>query len=177
MTAAKAAGNYVVLDFGRGRYALYAHLIPGSIRVAPGEEVLRGQVLGLAGNSGNSDAPHLHFHIMDGPDPLKSNGLPCVFKKYTIFGEVDLPDRSGGDRGDQQRRAAADQAHAAPAEPETRAAAGHGDRRLQVIQQIAGSPFTRRGADRKRNQSGCRVSGAWPAYFSAGLCAVCVVSA
>jgi hypothetical protein len=91
MTAAKAAGNYVVLDLGRGRYALYAHLIPGSIRVAPGEEVLRGQVLGLAGNSGNSDAPHLHFHIMDGPDPLKSNGLPCVFKKYTIFAEVVFP--------------------------------------------------------------------------------------
>lgn len=91
MTAAKAAGNYVVLDLGRGRYALYAHLIPGSIRVVPGEEVLRGQVLGLAGNSGNSDAPHLHFHIMDGPDPLKSNGLPCVFKKYTIFGEVVYP--------------------------------------------------------------------------------------
>ena len=91
MTAAKAAGNYVVLDFGRGRYGLYAHLILDSIRVVPGEEVLRGQVLGLAGNSGNSDAPHLHFHIMDGPDPLKSNGLPCVFKMYTIFGIVEFP--------------------------------------------------------------------------------------
>ncbi len=91
MTAAKAAGNYVVLDLGRGRYALYAHMIPNSIRVVPGEEVERGQVLGLAGNSGNSDAPHLHFHIMDGPDPLKSNGLPCVFKSFYFFGVVDFP--------------------------------------------------------------------------------------
>lgn len=91
MTAAKAAGNYVVLDFGWGRYGLYAHLIPNSIRVVPGEEVLGGQVLGRAGNSGNSDAPHLHFHIMDGPDPLKSNGLPCVFNKFYFFGIVDFP--------------------------------------------------------------------------------------
>lgn len=91
MTAAKAPGNYIVLDLGSGRYALYAHLIHGSIRVVPGEEVAQGQVLGLAGNSGNSDAPHLHFHIMDGPDPLKSNGLPCVFKNFYFVGVVDFP--------------------------------------------------------------------------------------
>jgi hypothetical protein len=91
ITAAKAAGNYVVLDFGQGRYGLYAHLIPGSIRVVEGEVVQRGEVLGLAGNSGNSDAPHLHFHVMDGPDPLKSNGLPCVFKKFTLTAIAVMP--------------------------------------------------------------------------------------
>jgi hypothetical protein len=26
-------------------------------------------VLGLLGNTGNIDAPHLHCHIMDGPSP------------------------------------------------------------------------------------------------------------
>lgn len=91
MTAAKAPGNHIVLDLGQGQYALYAHFIPGSIRVAVGEAVQQGQVLGLVGNSGNSDGPHLHFHIMDGPDPLKSNGLPCVFKKFYFFGIVVYP--------------------------------------------------------------------------------------
>src|SRR5690606_30765550 len=73
---AQADGNSVILDLGGGRFALYAHLQPGSLRVKPGERVRRGQVLGLVGNSGNSVAPHLHFHVMDGPSPLDANGLP-----------------------------------------------------------------------------------------------------
>jgi murein DD-endopeptidase MepM/ murein hydrolase activator NlpD len=39
-------------------------------------------VLGLLGNSGNTDAPHLHFHMMDGPAPLASNGLPYEFTSF-----------------------------------------------------------------------------------------------
>jgi hypothetical protein len=39
-------------------------------------------VLGLLGNSGNTDAPHLHFHVMDGPAPLASNGLPYEFASF-----------------------------------------------------------------------------------------------
>jgi len=39
-------------------------------------------VLGLLGNSGNTDAPHLHFHVMDGPAPLASNGLPYEFTSF-----------------------------------------------------------------------------------------------
>jgi murein DD-endopeptidase MepM/ murein hydrolase activator NlpD len=56
--------------------------------VKPGDKVAAGQVLGLLGNSGNSDAPHLHFHVMDGPSPLKSNGLPYMFTKFTGQGVV-----------------------------------------------------------------------------------------
>ena len=57
------AGNHVILDIGGGRFAFYAHLQPGSLRVKLGDKVRRGQVLGLVGNSGNSTEPHLHFHI------------------------------------------------------------------------------------------------------------------
>jgi murein DD-endopeptidase MepM/ murein hydrolase activator NlpD len=39
------------------------------VKVHVGDEVRRGQVLALMGNSGNSDAPHLHFGIEDGPLP------------------------------------------------------------------------------------------------------------
>lgn len=51
-----------------------------------------GQVLGLLGNSGNSDAPHLHFHVMNGPSPLGSQGLPYVFERFTGRGRADLDD-------------------------------------------------------------------------------------
>jgi hypothetical protein len=86
----KADGNSVTLDLGDHRYALYAHLQPGSIKVHPKERVRRGQVLGLVGNSGNSVAPHLHFQVTDGPSSLASNGLPYEIDEFQITG------RSGG---------------------------------------------------------------------------------
>lgn len=87
-TAASAGGNYVVVDIGDGHFAFYAHLQPGSLTVAEGDEVEQGDVLGLLGNTGNSDAPHLHFHVMDGPGPLSSNGLPYRFESFEVEGTV-----------------------------------------------------------------------------------------
>lgn len=83
-----AAGNHIVVDIGDGRFAFYAHMQPGSLRVNVGDKVATGQVLGLLGNSGNTDAPHLHFHIMDGPSPLAANGLPYVFTAFSREGRV-----------------------------------------------------------------------------------------
>ena len=87
-TIQMAAGNHVVVDIGGGRFAFYAHMQPGSVRVKVGDKVRTGQVLGLLGNSGNTDTPHLHFHVMDGPSPLVSNGLPYVFTGFTGQGRV-----------------------------------------------------------------------------------------
>jgi hypothetical protein len=78
----QADGNHVVLDLGDGRYALYAHLKPGSVWVHEGQRVRRGQVLGLVGTSGNSSEPHLHFHVTDGPSPLASNGVPYLLRSF-----------------------------------------------------------------------------------------------
>ena len=93
-----ALGNYVVIDIGEGRFAFYAHMQPGSLRVKPGDKVTTGEVLGLLGNSGNTDAPHLHFHVMDGASPLLSDGLPYVFTSFTGEGRVtdEQPLFSGG---------------------------------------------------------------------------------
>ena len=88
ITLAEADGNSVVLDLGHGRFALYAHLQPGSVRVRAGERVTRGQVIGLVGNSGNSVAPHLHFHVMDGASPLDSNGLPYEIDAFQVIGHT-----------------------------------------------------------------------------------------
>lgn len=87
-TIQTAGGNYVVVDIGGGHYAFYAHMQPGSLRVRVGDRVRAGQVLGLLGNTGNTDAPHLHFHIMDSPSPLQSNGLPFTFTSFTGAGRV-----------------------------------------------------------------------------------------
>jgi hypothetical protein len=87
-TIQMAGGNYAVVDIGSGRYAFYAHMQPGSVRVKAGDKVTTGQVLGLLGNSGNTDAPHLHFHIMNGPSPLLANGLPYVFTSFTGEGRL-----------------------------------------------------------------------------------------
>lgn len=77
-------GNHVVQDIGDGNYAFYAHLKTGSVAVKPGDRLDTGQVLGQLGNSGNTDAPHLHFHVMDGPDPLKADGLPFVIDEFRL---------------------------------------------------------------------------------------------
>jgi hypothetical protein len=82
----EADGNAVVLDLGRGRYANYAHLHAGSITVKVGDKVRRGQVIGHVGNSGNTLAPHLHFHVMDSPSALASNGLPYAIDAFTVTG-------------------------------------------------------------------------------------------
>lgn len=79
-------GNFVTLDLGNGKFAFYAHLQPGSLRVSVGDRVKRGQVLGLVGNSGNSTEPHLHFHLSDGPSNLGSEGLPFVHDSFTEIG-------------------------------------------------------------------------------------------
>jgi len=80
----EADGNSVILDLGGGRYALYAHLDPGSVRVHKGDTVKRGQVIGLVGNTGNSLAPHLHFHVMSRAEPLASNGLPYEIDDFLV---------------------------------------------------------------------------------------------
>lgn len=85
---ALAGGNTVIVRHAEREYGYYAHLIPGSIAVKPGQKVEAGTVLGKLGNSGNSDAPHLHFHLMDGPELLSARGLPCVFENLVdIMGQ------------------------------------------------------------------------------------------
>ena len=54
-------GNYVLIDHGYGIYSGYAHL--SVINVVAGQFVRYGQVIGLAGTTGRSSSPHLHFEM------------------------------------------------------------------------------------------------------------------
>lgn len=100
------SGNYVMLDLGDARYAIYEHLRPGSVRVAPGQRVRRGEVVGEVGLSGSGGWPHLHFHVADAPSLLDAEGLPFAIERFRSLGAyADFDDlgkrawtpRTGGD--------------------------------------------------------------------------------
>ena len=79
-------GNHVVVDMGDGNYAFYAHMIKGSIVVSVGDTLSVGDTIGKIGNTGNSFGPHLHFHVINGPDPLRGFGVPYVIDGYVDRG-------------------------------------------------------------------------------------------
>lgn len=69
-------GNAVFIDHGLGLYTMYLHL--SEILVEPGDLVLRGQVVGLAGATGRVTGPHLHWGVRIGDarvDPFSLPGL------------------------------------------------------------------------------------------------------
>lgn len=90
ITVETVDGNHIVLDLGNGFYGFYAHLQKGSVTVKPGDTVKRGQVIGKLGNTGNTSAPHLHFHIMTGPSVLGSEGVPYVIDRFSLAGQVSV---------------------------------------------------------------------------------------
>lgn len=57
-------GNMVKIDHGNGYQTRYLHLAYGTVKVAVGQKVSKGQVLGYMGNTGNSFGGHLHFEVM-----------------------------------------------------------------------------------------------------------------
>jgi hypothetical protein len=80
----RLAGNHIIIE-GEGGYAFLAHARTGSVRVTKGDRVEPGDHLADVGHSGNSTAPHLHFHLMDRTDPLTTRGIPCCFREYEVL--------------------------------------------------------------------------------------------
>lgn len=82
-------GNNIVQDLGGGHYAFYAHLQGGNPEgLKVGQMLSKGDLIGALGNTGNSGSPHLHFHIMDSPLPLASDGLPFLIDSFDLAGRV-----------------------------------------------------------------------------------------
>lgn len=61
-------GNCIDIDHGYGYVTRYAHLSRISVRV--NQTVTRGEVIGLAGSTGKSTAPHVHYEVHVGGTPV-----------------------------------------------------------------------------------------------------------
>lgn len=82
--AANGGGNSVWVLHTDGTVAAYFHLNQGSVVVTVDQEVSAGEILGLAGNSGSSSGPHLHFQVFaDNTSFDSDDALPITFKNAT----------------------------------------------------------------------------------------------
>lgn len=68
------SGNIVAIDHGGGVFSLYFH--QSKILVTVGQKVTRGEVIGLAGTTGLSSGPHLHWEMR--VDGVPTNPLAWV---------------------------------------------------------------------------------------------------
>lgn len=81
-------GNTVIIKTAKNEYLFFAHFKQHSIKVAQGQKVTQGQLLGLCGNSGNSSEPHLHFHIQNTENMNVATGAKCYFDKIFTNGQI-----------------------------------------------------------------------------------------
>jgi hypothetical protein len=85
------AGNSVVI-VSEGGYTIYGHLKPNSIVVKIGQIVKKGQLIGNVGNSGNSQAPHLHFGLHTDFPYYISESLPYYIDSMEKIGSTGKQD-------------------------------------------------------------------------------------
>ncbi len=79
-------GNAVALTHRKGEFSYLAHLQQGSVQVKVGDHIRRGVLLGYVGNSGHSPGPHVHYHLMNGPNIYLDQALPAKFTQFWAGG-------------------------------------------------------------------------------------------
>lgn len=82
-------GNYVIVEHDDRTLGQYFHLAQNGAAVSLAQTVQRGEVLGYAGNTGQSTGPHLHFDVIKGGKGIESESVPITFK--TGAGAVRCP--------------------------------------------------------------------------------------
>jgi murein DD-endopeptidase MepM/ murein hydrolase activator NlpD len=81
-------GKMVVIDHGNGVRTRYAHL--SAFEVVAGQEVRRGQVVALSGNTGRTTSAHLHFEVRMGGSAV--NPYPYLMRSVMLQQvQPDLP--------------------------------------------------------------------------------------
>jgi len=81
---AKHFGNYAIIDHGNDEFSVLAHMQKGSVQANVGDEVVKGELIGRIGTSGDSFSPHIHYQFQSGKSMLKSEGLPSRFESYDL---------------------------------------------------------------------------------------------
>jgi hypothetical protein len=76
-TGTCGTSNYVGIQHADGKVTWYYHLKTWTVAVSYGQVVSCGQHLGLAGSSGNSTGPHLHFQVNIGSSAYDPFDGPC----------------------------------------------------------------------------------------------------
>lgn len=71
--------NHVMIFHADGTYAIYAHILQGSVTVDPGDRVSAGQRIARSGSSGFSTGPHLHFALLRNSNS-KLVSVPFMFR-------------------------------------------------------------------------------------------------
>ena len=61
-------GNVLFINHGYGYQTRYAHLVKYIVK--RGESVKRGEIIGYVGNTGRSEAPHLHYEVLFNYKPV-----------------------------------------------------------------------------------------------------------
>lgn len=61
-------GNMIEIDHGNGLRTRYGHL--SKIEVEDGQQISRGQMIGLVGSTGRSTGPHLHYELRVNNRPI-----------------------------------------------------------------------------------------------------------
>lgn len=95
----KECGNGVVIDHGDGWVTQYCHMRQGSVVVQPGQQVSAGSVLGLVGQSGQAEFPHLHLSVRhDGVevDPFQPQSGSCALTPGPTLWATPVPYEPGG---------------------------------------------------------------------------------
>jgi murein DD-endopeptidase MepM/ murein hydrolase activator NlpD len=76
----------------------HAHFQRNSVAVKADQAIRRGQVLGRLGNSGNTNAPHLHFNVTNDLSPETAHGLPFVFDAFESVGTTTAAKAIGAEQ-------------------------------------------------------------------------------
>ncbi len=86
--ATEAGGDYgvtVVVDHiidGQLVSTRYAHMLHGSLKVAVGDTVTAGEVIGNVGQTGKATGPHLHFEVLLG-GTTHTDPMPWMYEHTT----------------------------------------------------------------------------------------------
>ena len=86
----KSWGNFVKIKHNDGTYTLYAHLRDG-IKVKKGQKVKQGDQIGNMGNTGKSEANHLHYEVYVGGASTSNRKNPLDYT-YVYDGQIVHPD-------------------------------------------------------------------------------------